>query len=295
LAADLAAGSGEQAKAFTLDPAVYDRVQPVVVHRELRLSASALLEYDNCPRSFFYHYRLQMPGIEPEVTGTGTGRISAIRLGTYVHRVLELQLKGCPLEEALDEALAVLGDDNRKELREDEEGEDTLTQAMKTTFRREGKKLVDQYCASPLYQGMAGQQAQAEVGFELPLYTFEDGTVVFQGSIDRLVDLGGDQLGIVDYKTGHPPTGGEERQGYTRQLTIYAKAAEALYPGRNVAWVRLHFLQDCSSWELQDRPREEKKLEQLLEKLVQYKDEDQFPVVQTNCKFCPYSYFCKKE
>ena len=31
LAADLAAGSGEQAKAFTLDPAVYDRVQPVVV------------------------------------------------------------------------------------------------------------------------------------------------------------------------------------------------------------------------------------------------------------------------
>lgn len=295
LAADLAAGSGEQAKAFTLDPAVYDRVQPVVVHRELRLSASALLEYDNCPRSFFYHYRLQMPGIEPEVAGTGTGRISAIRLGTYVHRVLELQLKGCPLEEALDEALAVLGDDNWKELREDEEGEDTLTQAMKTTFRREGKKLVDQYCASPLYQGMAEEQAQAEVRFELPLYTFEDGTVVFQGSIDRLVDLGGDQLGIVDYKTGHPPTGGEERQGYTRQLTIYAKAAETLYPGRKVAWARLHFLQDCSSWELQDRPREEKKLEQLLEKLVQYKEERDFPVHADGCAFCPYSYFCKKE
>ena len=277
-AADGAAETEEQV--FTLPDQVYRQVEPVTVSRDLVLSASALLEYDNCPRSFFYHYICQMPGIEPETLGTGTGRISAIDLGTYIHKVLELRQKLDPaetLESLLDKALAVLD----------------RTDAEKATFRREGKKLVEQYCASPLYQQIAGCEAQAEREFTLPLYRCGESTVIFKGSIDRLVDLGNGQLGIVDYKTGHPPTGGEERQGYTRQLTIYAKAAETLYPDKKVAWARLHFLQDCSQWELKDRDQEEKKLQQLLENLVQWKDEDQFPMVQTGCKFCPYSYFCK--
>ena len=294
LAQETGESAGRVAQAFTLDPAVYNRIQPVTVPRDLRLSASALLEYDNCPRSFYYHYLEQMPGLDPEVTGTGTGRINAIELGTYVHRVLELQEKGRPPEKALDQALDVL-----KKVKEQDAGdtdeENTLTAAKKATFRREGKKLVDAYCASPLYRTIAGYTAQAEQGFELPLYSFPQGDVVFQGSIDRLIFLGGDQLGIVDYKTGHPPTGGEERQGYTRQLTIYAKAAETLYPGKKVAWAKLHFLQNCTAWELKDRAREGKKLEQLLQKLIQYKEERDFPVNTDSCTFCPYSYFCKKE
>lgn len=280
--------AGIETQAFTLAPAVYERIQPVTVPRDLVLSASALLEYDNCPRSFYYHYVQQMPGMDPEILGTGTGRISAIQLGTYVHRVLELQEKGRTREEALEQALDVLDE-------EDADEKSAVTLARKATFKREGKTLVDQYCSSPLFQTIAGQKAQAEVGFELPLYTFDGGNVVFKGSIDRLVDLENGQLGIVDYKTGHPPAGGEERQGYTRQLTIYAKAAETLEPDKKVAWARLHFLQDCSAWELENRAREEKKLEQLLQKLIQYKDEEQFPAVKTSCRFCPYGYFCKKE
>ena len=286
-----AAGTGTPA--FTLDPAVYDRIKPVTVPRQLQLSASALLEYDSCPRSYYYHYVQQMPGIDPEVTGSGTGRVNAIELGTYVHKVLELQEKGRNRDEALDQALDVVKRDSSRQPGEDPDQEETLTKAKKATFRREGAKLVDAYCASPLYRTIKGYKAQAEQEFLLPLYTFPEGTVVFNGSIDRLVDLGGDRLGIVDYKTGHPPTGGQEKQGYTRQLTIYAKAAETLYPGRKVAWARLHFLQDCSAWELKDRDQEEKKLEQLLQNLLQYKDEQDFPVIKTSCTYCPYSYFCK--
>lgn len=288
-APDGAAGTGTTA--FTLEPAVYDRIRPVTVPRELVLSASALLEYDSCPRSFFYHYGKQMPGIDPETKGSGTGRIPAIQLGTYVHRVLELQEKGRSRDEALDQALEVLSFPGTEE--ETEEQEKNRTQAEKATFRREGKKLVDAYCASPLYQQIARYPAQAEDEFELPMYTFPEGSVVFKGSIDRLMDLGNGQLGIVDYKTGHPPTGGEEKQGYTRQLTIYAKAAEILEPDKKVAWARLHFLQNCTAWELKDRDQEEKKLQQLLENLVQWKDEGQYPVNTNGCQFCPYSYFCR--
>lgn len=264
-----------EADTFALDPAVYDRIQPVTVPRNLELSASALLEYDTCPRSFYYHYFRHMPGLDPETFGTGNHRISAIELGTYVHKVLE-RLQEVPEETALEEALEVLDHPD----------------AEKQVFRREGKKLVERYCASPLYQELKDLPAQAERDFELPLFVFGDSQVVFQGSMDKLVTLEDGRLGIVDYKTGHPPADGEEKQGYTRQLAIYALAAEKLYPGKEVAWARLHFLQDCSSWELKDRKAEEKKLETLLENLLAWDREDQFPVRKEGCQWCPYRYFC---
>ena len=265
----------EEKEVFTLDPAIYERIQPVTVPRYLELSASALLEYDTCPRSFYYHYFQHMPGIEQETYGTGNHRISAIELGTYVHKVLE-RLQEVPEETALDEALEVLDHPD----------------AEKQVFRREGQKLVDRYCASPLYQALKDLPAQAEREFELPLFQIEEGQVMFQGSMDRLVTLGDGRLGIVDYKTGHPPADGEEKQGYTRQLAIYALAAEKLYPGKKVAWARLHFLQDCSSWELKDRKKEEEKLEALLENLLTWDKEDQFPARKEGCQWCPYRYFC---
>lgn len=266
------AGEGET---FVLDPAVYDRIRPVTVPRNLELSASALLEYDNCPRSFYYHYFQHMPGIDPDTVGIGTSRISAIDLGTYVHRVLEL-LQEEPEKEALEEALILLD----------------RTEEEKQVFLREGRKMVEKYCASPLFQEIAGLPAQAERDFELELFPLEAGKVTFQGSIDRLVTLPEGQLGIVDYKTGHPPADGEEKQGYTRQLTIYALAAETLYPGQKVAWARLHFLKDCSSWELKDRAKEEEKLKTLLENLLTWDKEEQFPARKEGCHWCPYRYFC---
>lgn len=265
----------EETEAFVLDPAVYEKIQPVTVPRNLELSASALLEYDTCPRSFYYHYFRHMPGIDPETFGTGNHRISAIELGTYVHKVLE-RLQEVPEETALEEALEVLDHPD----------------AEKQVFRLEGKRLVERYCASPLYQELKDLPAQAERDFELPLFAFGDSQVVFQGSMDKLVTLEDGRLGIVDYKTGHPPADGEEKQGYTRQLAIYALAAEKLYPGKEVAWARLHFLQDCSSWELKDRKKEEEKLEALLENLLTWDKEDQFPARKEGCQWCPYRYFC---
>ena len=131
-----------------LDPAVYDRVRPVTVPRDLELSASALLEYDTCPRSFYYHYFRHMPGIDLETVGEGSRRISAIDLGTYVHRVLEL-LQEEPEEEALAEALEVLD----------------RTGAEKKVFAREGRKLVEQYCASPPVPGTEGPARPGGTGF----------------------------------------------------------------------------------------------------------------------------------
>lgn len=262
-----------------VDPAVYDRIAPVVLPKVLRLSASALLEYDTCPRSYFYHYPMQMPGIEPEITGSGVYRVSAITLGTYVHKVLEL-CQALPLEEALEEAL--------------EDPQLEAPEAEKHLLRQKGGALAASYLDSPLYKDVAAYPQLAERDFELPLFQKADATVIFQGSIDKLVFLPDNQLGIIDYKTGHPPVDGQEKSGYTRQLVIYAKAAETLYKGKTVAWAQLHFLQDNSVWELKDRAAEEQKLEALLDTLLTLEAEDQFPVRLEQCKWCPYGYFCDK-
>ncbi len=266
-------------EAPVVDPSVYNRIAPVVPPKVLRLSASALLEYDTCPRSYFYHYHMHMPGIEPEVEGTGVYRVSAITLGTYVHKVLELA-EAMPVAEALEAAL--------------EDPQLQTVDAEKQVLQEKGAALVASYMASPLFQDVAAYPWLAERDFELPLYKSEAATVIFQGSIDKLVFLPDDKLGIIDYKTGHPPVDGEEKSGYTRQLVIYAKAAETLYKGKTVAWAQLHFLQNNSIWELKDCEAEEQKLETLLETLATLQTEDQFPVRTEQCQWCPYGYFCRK-
>ena len=281
--AELLAGSSnvaqQEGEIPVVDPVVYSHIAPVTLPERLRLSASALLEYDTCPRSYYYHYRMQMPGIEPEMTEKGVYRVSAITLGTYVHKVLELS-QTMDVAEALQEALA----DPQLEAAE----------AEQKLLLEKGEALVRVYMASPLYQELTAYPQLPEREFELPLYEFGDRQVVFQGSIDKLVFLPDEQLGIVDYKTGHPPADGQEKSGYTRQLVIYCKAAETLYKGKHVAWARLDFLQNNSTWQLKDREAEEQKLETLLENLVQQKEENQFPVRTEGCQWCPYAYFCNK-
>ena len=269
----------QDVQAPVIDPVVYDRIAPVTFPQRLRLSASALLEYDTCPRSYYYHYRMQMPGLEPEMTEKGVYRVSALTLGTYVHKVLELS-QSMDVEQALKEAL--------------QDPQLEAAEAEKKLLLEKGSRLVRAYRETPLYKELTGYTQLPEREFELPLYEFEDKQVVFQGSIDKLVFLPDYKLGIVDFKTGHPPVDGEEKSGYTRQLVIYARAAEMLYKGWKVAWARLDFLQDNSVWELKDRAAEEQKLEALLDTLLTMEAEDQFPVRLEQCKWCPYGYFCDK-
>ena len=257
---------------------VYQQAAPVAFPKALRLSASALLEYDTCPRSYYYHYQRHMPPVEVEMTGTGKHRVSAMDLGTFVHRVLQL-MNTLPQEEALELALAE---------------NENWSEEKRRYMREDGGALLGSYCASPLYTNLEGYEAQAERDFDLNLFTLGQTEIWFQGSIDKLVFLPDQKLGIVDYKTGHPPVDGEERQGYTRQLAIYALAAETLYKGYTVAWAQLHFLQNNSIWELKDREAETEKLRALLKNLSEWDEETAFPVRTEACSYCPYQYFCTK-
>ena len=102
-------------------------------------------------------------------------------------------------------------------------------------------------------------------------------------------------MGIVDYKTGRAPKSGEEKKGYTRQLIIYALAAEKLFK-QPVKTAHLHFLQNNSSWGLNgEREEQREALKALCAEIKSKKEEQDFSVLPENCKYCVFNYFCKKQ
>ncbi len=268
----------EEDKPELIADAAYDRLKPITFPRKIELSATALLHYDTCPRKFYYEYLEKMPPVEPEPIGEGLYQISPATLGTYVHKVLEL-LETSPLQTALEIAL--------EEVEEPEK--------ERALFRQAGKDLVQRYCQSPLYQELLPFEKEREKQFQLLFYKNGRDQISFTGRMDLLVHLSGDTLAIVDYKTGHPPMDGEEKQGYRRQLLLYSLAAEAQYPGKKIVWAGLDFLQNDTRYLMINREGEREKLEQLLTHLLQLEKEGDFPVRTAACLYCPFAYFCPKK
>jgi ATP-dependent helicase/nuclease subunit A len=259
---------------FTVPDAVFDQTAPIELPREWKLSASALLTYDFCPRRFFYAYDQHMPGEDPDLVSAGTSRIAPSTLGTFVHKALELSLQ-YPLDDAVKLAL--------------EDGEYSAFE--KRILKEEGTPLIENYVQSNLYKNVRDLEQEGELGFDLPLLTVGNQNVRFQGSIDKLVFMPDGTLKIIDYKTGQPPASGEAKKGYTRQLVIYALAAEKLYH-KPVSAAELHFLRDLSIYVLTNRKTEEEELQALLNHIASCHEEVDYPAKTDTCDHCPFVYFC---
>lgn len=270
-----------EAKQISVSQETYERIEPVAGYSEIApmiFSASALQEYDLCPRRFFYNHIAKMPRLEEEVLGDKTTAVSAKILGLIVHRALELQQE-IPLPIALERAVK----------------EQEASEQQKAKLQAVAATMLANYCQSPLYKELQGVPQEAEKEFTLELLALPEGKISFTGSIDCLLKYADGTLGIVDFKTGRAPVDGEEKQGYSRQLVIYALAAEKIY-GQKVKQAQLHFLQNNSAWQLPiNRAEEEEKLKTLMSALLTKKSEQDFAVLPTHCAYCSYKYFCKQK
>lgn len=265
-------------KTLTVPRETFQRIEPLAVgNKETIFSATALQEYDICPRRYYYNYAKQMPTKDPEVIGEGSHQTAPYLLGLTVHKALEFS-KFMPLPAAVAKGAA----------------QQMVSPSQEKLLQKKAQCLLDKYCASPLYQANKGLPSEEEREFSLPLFQIEGEDIYFTGSIDSLLYYPDGSLGIVDYKTGRPPAQGEEKQGYQRQLLIYTWAAEKIYH-KKVASAQLHFLQDCSYQEMsRDRQTGKAQLEKLIEEIRNKKSEQDYQVLSTNCQYCPYSFFCKK-
>jgi len=276
-----AQGEKPQVKNFSIKAEVYAQIQPLealFMMGQNVFSASALQEYDLCPRRYYYEQILHMPMVDPDILGENSNKIPAYLLGLVIHSALELS-SSMSLSQAVTLALE----------------KQAVPSYLVSSTEKIALEMLERYCAGPLYLANKDLPQDAEKEFSLPLFNIASQDIYFQGSIDCLIHYPDGSLGIVDYKTGRPPKSGEEKKGYTRQLAIYALAAEKLF-NQPVKTAHLHFLQNNSSWGLgSEREGQIASLKALCAEIKDKKEEQDFAVLPENCKYCAFNYFCKKQ
>lgn len=228
-------------------------------------SASALQQYEICPRSYYYHYILQMPAVEPQLSGEKG--LDARTLGTLIHTALE-KYSG-DVKKALIQAA----------YNNDLQGYDLS----------EAETLLTNYLQSSLYPGLKAKQLH-ENGFSLPVLADYGVSAQCYGFIDNIIFNDDNTLTIIDYKTGQVPE--KMPKGYQYQLALYKLAAAQMFK-LPVKRAELHFLRGCISFTLDDGFNPEEIAAELRSVFAKNKEAD-FACRADYCHSCVYNYFCKK-
>lgn len=242
-------------------------------------SATSIQEYFICPRRYFYRYRSGLPVFEETTLLSGkdsiTGGLPANVFGLLIHSTLEKTG-----EKGLGKALSLALKKLPKHLR---------TQASGAA---EG--ILSAYMTSPIFAEVQALEKHTEENFCLPLLTLDGESFWFAGSIDCLLFYPDGELGIIDYKTGRPPSQGQEMRAYANQLSLYVLAAQQIYK-KKVKTACLHFLQNRTKWELSaDIAKEINEICKACSAISQKKEEQDFDVLPASCEFCDYAYMCPK-
>ncbi len=272
-----------ETKTGSFDERVYKQIQPLpgCGIRHLIYSATSLLEYETCPRSFFYHYIAQLPGSEEVFSEKDSelckGTLPANILGLVIHSTME-NIEHYGFDEALDYAI-----------------EKHIPIVIQHRVREAASSMLSSYLGSDLYHEISSFEKKTEENFCLPLIEDEGKKFWFTGSIDCLYTYPEGDFGIIDYKTGKPPSTDEDVKGYAEQLALYVLAAERLYR-KPVRTATLHFLQNNSKWELPIN--REVAFNQIIKKckaISNKKEEQDFAVLPGKCTFCSYAYLCPQK
>ncbi|MGL5207057.1 MAG: UvrD-helicase domain-containing protein [Acidaminococcaceae bacterium] len=270
-------------KKVLFDEQVYKQIEPLPSFglKQLIFSATSLLEYDDCPRSFFYHYIAQLPACEAmcgeKAVEICENALPANILGLVIHSAME-NMDNYGFDGALGYAI-----------------EKHVPIFMHENARQVTGSMLSSYLASEIYREISWLDKKTEDNFCLPLFENADQKIWVTGSIDCLYTYPEGDLGIIDYKTGKPPVSEYDVKGYAEQLSLYVLAAESLY-GTSVRTATLHFLQNNSKWELP--LNREAALNNIIQKCMTIsnkKKEQDFAVLPGKCAFCAYAYLCSQK
>ena len=158
-----------------------------------KFSPSALILFSDCQKEFEYRYVYNMPERK-------TISWEAMRLGSFVHLVLEKGVKSCL--KSIEEFLQLT-----KEIKLDEEWESVEFNEAETLIKVFFERNKDKY----------GKNSKTEQYLPLKLSGIE-----FMGFADR-IDFSENGVQIVDYKTGKTAIAPKDRNW---QLGFYALAAQ---------------------------------------------------------------------
>lgn len=179
----------------------------------LSFNFSALSVYENCPKQYELQEILRMPSRKNE---DSTG---AMTRGSFVHEVLETAVK--------------------KKVAEKKK----LYEVAEALHKKPEWTCVDLESTYPLFEvfwlrnkDRISNNLMVEKWFSVSIDGF-----VFRGIIDRvdLLDPSKKEVEVIDYKTGKYDVSPEDR---SRQLLLYAKGFEHMYPGYTAKRLTLDML-----------------------------------------------------
>jgi RecB family exonuclease len=234
----------------------------------LQLSASAIDAYDRCPMRYMFQY----------VWGIRGGAHAMATFGNVMHRAIKEFVAQCgkrrkvPFEEVLaiyDREWSAAG---------------FIDEYHEEEYRKAGREQLEAFHRT--YSGAPAEVLYQEKTFELPL----EHDVIVTGRMDQVNRIEGQQVEIIDYKTGRPKD--VKAAATDLQLGVYALAAEEVL---DLEPLRLVFYNLMNN-EAVAGTRDAKVLKQTKEKIMEVADQIRAREFSAKpgfvCGFCDYKPLC---
>ncbi len=234
----------------------------------LQLSASAIDAYDRCPMRYMFQY----------VWGIRGGAHAMATFGNVMHRAIKEFVAQCgkrrkvPFEEVLaiyDREWSAAG---------------FIDEYHEEEYRKAGREQLEAFHRT--YSGAPAEVLYQEKTFELPL----EHDVIVTGRMDQVNRIEGQQVEIIDYKTGRPKD--VKAAATDLQLGVYALAAEEVL---DLEPLRLVFYNLMNN-EAVAGTRDAKALKQTKEKIMEVADQIRAREFSAKpgfvCGFCDYKPLC---
>jgi DNA helicase-2/ATP-dependent DNA helicase PcrA len=263
---DLFGGSAQVEAAGAAVTAWLELPPPEGLHTSL--SATAIQTYETCPLKFKLDREWKIPGEIPAATQYGAAMHLALR-----HYYDGVRF-GRPASAA--EVIAVFQEEFAKAVIEDP--------YQRELYERQGVGQLTDFVAAAERSGFP-EVLHTEQVFELRI-----GSTTVNGRIDRIDRVNGEQVAIVDYKTGKPQS--QDDADKSLQLSIYALAAREKW-GYRAERLMFHNLEDNSPVVTRrgefDLREARERVEEVAENIRAGKFE---PASGFHCNWCGYRTLC---
>jgi DNA helicase-2/ATP-dependent DNA helicase PcrA len=233
-----------------------------------RLSATAVETYETCPLQFKLEREWRIPRDVP----------AAMQFGAAMHRVLRTYFDSIRQErpKTEDELIELFRLDFDQAMIEDS--------YQRELYEQQGKRQIKDFLAA-LQRVAAPKVLHTEEHFEVRV-----GESTVAGRIDRIDDLGGGRVAIVDYKTGKPRA--QEDADKSLQLSIYAIAAREKWGYQADRLIFYNLEEAAAVTTSRDRLQLDEakaKVKDVAERI----DANEFdPKPGYHCRFCSYRNLC---
>jgi DNA helicase-2/ATP-dependent DNA helicase PcrA len=256
-----------------LDAELVGKKVPIIIKENLRLSASKIETYLDCPLKFKYAHVLEVP--EPPRT--------YFDVGTAVHAVAEhltemQKERGIkPTEELAFEILEKEWSSNAFE-----------SETQENQQKEKAKEMIRTYLK------WISENQNTPVAVEQP-FQLEIAGVLFTGYIDRVERRPDDDYEVIDFKTGYAYENGSTIKE-NPQMNIYALGVQKLY-GKLPKKTSLFYLKHDKIVPYQVASVQVDKVKDLLEEKTRAILNEEFgatPSYQA-CRNCPYQDICESK